>query len=116
MLARHVSSEADVRASLPRPVRSQLGAALSIGSVTANPATGIDNAAYATANRPGMETVGPNEDLTGSAGVNHTFQIDPITATAEAAWKANKGVNFALSARHAPRGDSRIGAGVRICF
>ncbi len=106
------------------------------GSVTGNSATGFDNArmqydlnrpnlnlsAYATANRQGMETVGgnvvyrPNDNLTLSAGVNHNFQTDHTTANAEAAWKVNKDVDFALSASHDSRGDSRIGAGVRIRF
>ena len=106
------------------------------GSVTANSATGFDNArvqydlnrpnlnlsAYATANRNGMESVGgsvvyrPNDNLTLSAGVNHNFQTDHTTASAEAAWKVNKDVDFALSASHDSQGDSRIGAGVRIRF
>ena len=106
------------------------------GSVTANSVTGFDNArlqydlnrpnlnlsAYATANRSGMESVGgsvvyrPNDNLTLSAGVNHNFQTDHTTASAEAAWKVNKDVDFALSASHDSQGDSRIGAGVRIRF
>lgn len=105
-------------------------------SVTANSATGFDSArvqydlnrpnlnlsAYATANHSGMESVGgnvvyrPNDNLTLSGRVNHNFQTDHTTATAEAAWKVNKDVDFALSASHDSRGDSRIGAGVRIRF
>ncbi|MDP1822691.1 MAG: hypothetical protein Q8L48_05600 [Archangium sp.] len=105
-------------------------------SVTGNSATGFDNArmqydfnrpnlnlsAYATANRDGMETVGgnlayrPNDNLSLSAGINHNFQTDRTTATAEAAWKVNKNVDFALSASHDSQGDSRVGAGVRIRF
>ena len=69
-----------------------------------------------------MESVGgsvvyrPNDNLTLSAGVNHNFQTDHTTASAEAAWKVNKDVDFALSASHDSQGDSRIGAGVRIRF
>lgn len=106
------------------------------GSVTANSATGFDHArvqydfnrpnlnlsAYATANHQGMESIGGNvnyrhsDNLNLSAGVNHNFQTDRTTATAEAAWKVNKDVDFALSASHDSAGDSRIGAGVRIRF
>ncbi len=106
------------------------------GSVTANSSTGFDNArvqydlnrpnfnlsAYGTANRNGLETIGgsavyrPNDDLTLSAGVNHNFQTERTTATAEASWKVNRDVDFALSASHDSAGDSRIGAGVRIRF
>ena len=105
-------------------------------SVSANSATGFDNArvqydlnrpnlnlsAYATANHDGMQDLGgsvvyrPNDNLTLSAGVNHNFQTDRTTATAEAAWKVNKDVDFALSASHDSSGDSRVGAGVRIRF
>ena len=79
------------------------------GSVTANSANGFDNArvqydfnrpnlnlsAYATANRDGLQDVGGNvnyrasENLNLSAGVNHNFQTDRTTATAEASWKVN---------------------------
>ena len=106
------------------------------GSVTANSANGFDNArvqydfnrpnlnlsAYATANRDGLQDVGGNvnyrasDNLNLSAGVNHNFQTDRTTATAEASWKVNKDVDFALSASHDSAGDSRIGAGVRIRF
>jgi hypothetical protein len=106
------------------------------GSVTANSATGFDNArvqydlnrpnlnlsAYATANRDGLQDVGgnlsyrPSDNLTLSAGVNHNFQTDRTTGVAEASWKVNKDVDFALSASHDSAGDSRIGAGVRIRF
>lgn len=106
------------------------------GSVTANSASGLDSArlqydlnrpnlnlsAYGTVNHSGMESVGgsvvyrPNDNLTLSAGVNHNFQTDRTTANAEAAWKVNKDVDFALSASHDSQGDSRIGAGVRIHF
>lgn len=105
-------------------------------SVAANSATGFDNArvqydfnrpnlnlsAYATANAQGMQDVGgnvsyrPNDNFSLSAGVNHNFQTDRTTASAEAAWKVNKDVDFALSASHDSAGDSRIGAGVRIRF
>lgn len=105
-------------------------------SVSANSATGFDNArvqydfnrpnlnlsAYATANGHGMESVGgsmgyrPNDNLTLSAGLNHDFQTDRTTASAEAAWKVNEDVDFALSASHDSQGDSRIGTGVRIRF
>ena len=197
-LPKHISSEADVRASLPNPVRAQLEAALSsytakiettlghdamsmargrkpvregdtlsaaqqtelqnastdflkklggqcdahfknfkaTGTVTGHVDLGnsgrlmqydlnrpnLNLSAYATANRQGMETIGgnvvyrPNDNLTLSAGVNHNFQTDHTTANAEAAWKVNKDVDFALSASHDSRGDSRIGAGVRIRF
>lgn len=106
------------------------------GSVTANSATGFDNArvqydfnrpnlnlsAYATANRDGMQDVGGsvvyrhNDNLTLSGGVNHNFQTDRTTATAEASYRVRDNVDFALSASHDSRGDSRIGAGVRIRF
>lgn len=106
------------------------------GSVTANSATGFDNArlqydlsrpqlnlsAYGTANRDGMESIGgsvgyrPSDNLTLSAGVNHNFQTDRTTATGEASWKVNKDVDFALSASHDSQGESRVGAGVRIRF
>jgi hypothetical protein len=106
------------------------------GSVTANSATGFDNArvqydlnrpnlnlsAYATANRYGMQDVGgnvtyrPSDNLSLSAGVNHNFQTDRTTASAEAAYRVNNNVDFALSASHDSAGDSRIGAGVRIRF
>lgn len=106
------------------------------GSVTANSATGFDNArvqydlnrpnlnlsAYATANRDGLQDVGGSvnyrhsDNLNLSAGVNHNFQTDRTTATAEAAWKVRKDVDFALSASHDSTGESRIGAGVRIRF
>ena len=105
-------------------------------SVSANSATGFDSArvqydlnrpnlnlsAYATANRDGMQDVGgnlvyrPNDNLTLSGGINHNFQTDRTTATAEAAWKVNKNVDFALSASHDSAGESRVGAGVRIRF
>ena len=106
------------------------------GSITANSQTGFDNArvqydlnrpnlnlsAYATANRNGMESVGGSvvyrhsDNLNLSAGVNHNFQTDRTTATAEAAWKVRENVDFALSASHDSRGESRIGAGLRINF
>ena len=106
------------------------------GSVTANSATGFDNArvqydfnrpnlnlsAYASANARGLETAGgsvvyrPNDHFSLSGGVNHNFQTDRTTANAEAAWRVNKDVDFALSASHDSRGDSRVGAGLRIRF
>ena len=105
-------------------------------SVSANSATGFDNArvqydfnrpnlnlsAYATANANGMGSVGgsvgyrPSDNLSLSAGINHDFQTDRTTASAEAAWKVNKDVDFALSASHDSQGESRVGAGVRIRF
>lgn len=105
-------------------------------SVTANSATGFDHgrvqydlnrpnlnlSAYGTINHSGLETVGGNvgyrhgENLNLSAGINHNFQTDRTTATAEATWKVKKDVDFALSASHDSHGDSRIGAGVRIRF
>lgn len=105
-------------------------------SVTANSTDGFDNArlqydlnrpdlnlsAYTTVNRNGLETVGgnvtwrPNDDFSLSGGVNHNFQTNHTTATAEAAWRVRDNVDFALSASHDSRGDSRIGAGVRIRF
>ncbi len=117
--------------------RVDLGGAGKIAlSATASSATGFDNArlqydlnkpnlnlsGYATVNRQGLENVGgsmnyrPNENLTLSAGINHNFQTDHTTASAEAAWKVNKNVDFALSASHDSQGDSRVGAGVRIRF
>ena len=58
----------------------------------------------------------PNDDLTLSAGMNHDFQTDRTTATAEASWKVSQDVDFALSASHDSSGESRVGAGVRISF
>jgi hypothetical protein len=106
------------------------------GSVTANSQTGFESArvqydfdrpnlnlsAYATANTNGMESVGGSvvyrhsDDFRLSAGVNHNFQTDHTTATAEAAWKVRENVDFALSASHDSRGESRVGAGLRIRF
>lgn len=105
-------------------------------SVTANSTDGFQNgriqydlnradlnlSAYGTVNRNGVESIGgnvnwrPNDDLTLSGGVNHNFQTNHTTATAEAAWRVRDNVDFALSASHDSRGDSRIGAGVRIRF
>ena len=105
-------------------------------SVSANSATGFDNArvqydftrpnlnlsAYGTANSQGLESVGangswrPNDNFALSGGVNHNFQTDRTTANAEAAWRVNNNVDFALSASHDSQGDSRVGAGVRIRF
>ncbi|MFZ5446713.1 MAG: hypothetical protein ACOZQL_42390 [Myxococcota bacterium] len=106
------------------------------GSVSANSANGFENArlqydlnrpnlnlsAYGTANANGLESIGgsvvyrPNDNLTLSGGVNHNFQTERTTATAEAAWKVRENVDFALSASHDSAGDSRVGAGLRIRF
>jgi len=106
------------------------------GSVSANSATGFEGArvqydlnranlnlsAYGTANAQGLESVGgsvvyrPNDNLTLSGGINHNFQTDRTTANAEAAWRVNNNVDFALSASHDSAGESRVGAGVRIRF
>lgn len=117
--------------------RADLGDAGKLtASVSANSATGFESArlqydlnrpnlnlsAYATANRDGLENVGgtaswrPNDNLSLSAGVNHNFQTDRTTASAEAAWKVNNNTDFALSASHDSMGESRVGAGLRIRF
>lgn len=105
-------------------------------SVAANSATGFDSArvqydfdrpnlnlsAYGTANRNGLETIGgrveyrPSDDLRLSASAERNFQTNTTTATGEVAWRVRDNVDFALSASHDSRGDSRIGAGVRISF
>lgn len=78
--------------------------------------------AYVNANRNGLENVGgsvvyrPNDNFRLSAGVDHNFQTNRTTANAEAAWKVRDNVDFALSASHDSRGDSRIGAGLRISW
>ncbi|MBI3182730.1 MAG: hypothetical protein HYZ28_11385 [Myxococcales bacterium] len=73
-------------------------------------------------NRSGFESVDaqalwrPREDFHLSAGLNHNFQTDRTTATAEASWKVNRDVDFALSASHDSAGESRVGVGLRIRF
>lgn len=75
-----------------------------------------------TANSSGLNTVGgnvvytPTDNFRLSAGVEHNFQTDRTTANAEAAWRVRNDVDFALSASHDSRGDSRVGVGVRIRF
>jgi hypothetical protein len=75
-----------------------------------------------TANTSGLNTVGgsvvyqPHDNFRLSAGVEHNFQTDRTTASAEAAWRVRNDVDFALSASHDSRGDSRVGVGVRIRF
>ncbi|MBS1154022.1 MAG: hypothetical protein H6Q89_5720 [Myxococcaceae bacterium] len=106
------------------------------GSVTANSRTGLDSAnlgynldrpdwnlsANAAFNRQGLESVSGranynvNENLRLSAGVDHNFQTNTTSAFGEAAWKVNKDVNFALSARHNADGSNYVGAGVSIRF
>ena len=118
----------------PSPASMDLGDAGRLtGSVTANSATGFDNArvqydfnrpnlnlsayAHREPQRPGgrrrQRDLPRDDNLNLSAGVNHNFQTDRTTATAEASWKVNKDVDFALSASHDSAGDSRIGAGVK---
>lgn len=78
--------------------------------------------AYLNANRNGLENVGgsvvyrPNDDFRLSAGVDHNFQTNRTTANAEAAWRVRDNVDFALSASHDSRGDSRVGVGVRVSW
>ena len=117
--------------------RVELGGGSTVSaSVTANSTDGFQNgriqydlnradlnlSAYGTVNRNGVETIGgnvnwrANDDLTLSGGVNHNFQTNHTTATAEAAWRVRDNVDFALSASHDSRGDSRVGAGLRIRF
>ncbi|MDX2010325.1 MAG: hypothetical protein SFW67_09050 [Myxococcaceae bacterium] len=78
--------------------------------------------AYVNANRSGLENIGgsvvyrPNDDFRLSAGVDHNFQTNRTTANAEAAWRVRDNVDFALSASHDSRGDSRVGVGVRISW
>jgi hypothetical protein len=105
-------------------------------SVSANSATGFDSArvqydldrpnlnlsAYGTVNRNGLETIGgrvdyrPSDDFRLSASAERNFQTNTTTATGEVAWRVRDNLDFALSASHDSRGDSRIGAGVRISF
>ncbi len=106
------------------------------GSVTANSRTGIDNAtvgyditrpnwnlsANAGFNSHGLESVSaranynPSENLRLSAGVDHNFQTNTTSAFGEAAWKVNKDVDLALSARRDSNGSSYVGAGLNIRF
>ncbi len=106
------------------------------GSVTANSRTGFENAtvgynidrpnwnlsATAAFNNKGLETVSGranytvNENLRLSAGVDHNFQTNTTSAFGEAAWKVNKDVDFALSARRDANGSSYVGAGLNIRF
>ncbi len=78
--------------------------------------------ASATANAKGLERAGgrlawnPNPDFRLSAGVDHDFQTDRTTASAQAAWKVRENVDFALSASHDSAGESRVGVGVTIHF
>jgi hypothetical protein len=94
--------------------RAGLGAQYTSDTLSAN--------AYLNANRSGLENVGgslvyrPNDDFRLSVGVDHNFQTDRTTAQAEATWKVRDNVDFALSASHDNRGDSRVGVGVRISF
>jgi hypothetical protein len=106
------------------------------GSVSANSATGFQDArvdysvsrdtwnlsTYATANREGLQSLGgtaawnPSDNLRLSATVDHNFQTDRTTATAEAAYKVNDNVDLALSGSVDSAGESRVGAGLRISF
>jgi hypothetical protein len=106
------------------------------GSVSANSATGFQDArldyqvsrdnwnlsTYATANRAGLESLGgtatwnPSDNLRLSAAVDHNFQTNRTTATAEAAYKINDRTDFALSGSVDSAGESRVGAGLRISF
>ncbi|MCU0695029.1 MAG: hypothetical protein MUC96_00720 [Myxococcaceae bacterium] len=78
--------------------------------------------AYVNANRSGLENIGgsvvyrPNDDFRLSAGVDHNFQTNRTTANAEAAWRVRDNVDFALSASHDSRGDSRVGVGLRVTW
>ncbi len=105
-------------------------------SVSANSATGFESgrvqydfdrpnlnlSAYGTVNRNGLESLGgtveyrPSDNLRLSGTVDHNFQTNRTTATGEVAYRVRDNVDFALSASHDSRGDSRVGAGVRIRF
>ena len=56
------------------------------------------------------------DNLSLSAGARYELRDDRLTANAEAAWKVRENVDFALSASHDNRGETRIGAGLRIIF
>ena len=69
----------------------------------------------------GVTAVGGNvtyrrDDLTLSAGARYDVRDDRLTANAEATWKVRENVDFALSASHDNRGETRVGAGLRIIF
>ncbi len=69
----------------------------------------------------GLNSVGGNvnwrrDDLSLSAGARYDLREDRLTANAEATWKVRENVDFALSASHDNRGETRIGAGLRIIF
>ncbi len=113
------------------------GSAVS-GSVVANSQTGFESAnlqynlsrpdlnlsasAYANINRGGLQSAGgsityqPNDAFRLSAGIDQNFQTNRTTATAEATWRLRDNIDFALSASHDSRGDSRVGVGLRIPF
>lgn len=86
-----LSSEADVRASLHNPVRE--GDTLCDAQLSK-----LQNASTDFFKTIPIGALSP--ELAGHVDRGH----------------AGTGVDFALSARHESRGDSRIGAGVRICF
>jgi hypothetical protein len=106
------------------------------GSVTGGTRTGLEGArvqydrsteafnlsGHVTANARGLETAGgsasyrPNEDFSLSVAAERNFQTGRTTAQAEAAWKVDRNVDFALSASHDSAGDSRVGVGVRVGF
>ncbi|MEN9800122.1 MAG: hypothetical protein RL653_3819 [Pseudomonadota bacterium] len=56
------------------------------------------------------------DDLSLSAGARYDLREDRLSANAEATWKVRENVDFALSASHDNRGETRIGAGLRIIF
>jgi hypothetical protein len=78
------------------------------GAVTAS-AKGLESAS-------GRVAWNPNPDFRLSAAVDHNFQTDRTTASAQADWKVRQNVDFALSASHDSAGDSRVGVGVTIHF
>lgn len=75
-----------------------------------------------TANSSGLQTIGgsvvyqPTDNFRLSGGLEHNFQTNRTTASAEAAWRLRDNVDMALSASHDSQGDSRVGVGVRIRF
>lgn len=56
------------------------------------------------------------DNLSLSAGARYDLRDDRLTANAEAVWKVRDNVDFALSASHDNRGETRVGAGLRIIF
>jgi len=56
------------------------------------------------------------DDFALSGGARYDLREDRLTANAEATWKVRENVDFALSASHDNRGETRVGAGLRIIF